>query len=121
VLGFAIFGPASDAPRTGWERVVTLAAVLTPLALIALATGAARSLAALRTEAEELRGLLKEAQAGAAPPAEPPVTERLPLLPPTPAAAERRAPAGATVAPAPGGRAALQRPAGPRRPPAAPA
>lgn len=64
VLGFAIFGPATDAPRTGWERVGTLAAVLVPLALIALAVGTARSLAALRAEAEALRAMLAALQEG---------------------------------------------------------
>lgn len=64
VVGFALFGPEAAGPRTGWERVGTLAAVLTPLALIALATGAARSLAALRAEADGLRAMLAGMQAG---------------------------------------------------------
>ena len=64
-IGFAVFGPASDAPRTGWERVGTLAAVLTPLGLVAIATGIARSLAELRAEAEGLRAALGAMQRGA--------------------------------------------------------
>lgn len=105
VLGFAAFGPEAEAPRSGWERVGTLAAVLMPLALIGLAVGTAHSLAALRGEADDLRALLREMQVGAPQPAAAPVTEMLPV-PPSPAAA-----APARVIPA---RAAVSAPRTPR-------
>lgn len=120
VIGFAIFGPDADAPRTGWERVGTLAAVLTPLALIALAVGAARSLAALRAEAEELRAMLGAMRGEGAAPAEaqPLTAERDIVMRPatprpsaprpaaTPRPADVRRPAAAPLQRAPAGRAA---------------
>lgn len=119
VIGFAIFGPVADAPRTGWERVGTLAAVLTPLALIAVAVGAARSLATLRAEAEELRAMLGAMRGEGAAPAEAPLTaERDIVMRPatprpsaprpvaTPRPADVRRPAAAPLQRAPAGRAA---------------
>ncbi|MFI0396584.1 hypothetical protein [Paracoccus jiaweipingae] len=60
VLAFWLFGPEGG-PRSGLDRLLTVAGVLLPLGLIWLAVGMARTIAALRDQAQALRQALPQA------------------------------------------------------------
>lgn len=96
VAGFWLFGPAGDGRPGGLVRLVSAFGVLMPLVLIWLAVGTARAIAALRTEADDLRSRLTAMRAATAnggirvPPATESAQTQAPPPPPAAAAARPR-------------------------------
>ncbi|MDO5706484.1 MAG: hypothetical protein Q4G49_15645 [Paracoccus sp. (in: a-proteobacteria)] len=64
VVLFWLFGPSGDGSASGLTRLVSAIGVVMPVALIWLAVGLARSIAALRAEADELRARLAQMRGG---------------------------------------------------------